>query len=117
MQSMQVGPRIPVGTQLEKAGFGPTSGPAWRLAHLVGLRGGPLVELMDERQAEVEHHVEEPLVRHLRRVRTMHLEFSGPLSHKRLTFSIQAPETRSEKTPNAPYSSALSHLLGRQGDH
>ena len=32
---MQVGPCIPVGIQLEKAAVGPTSGPTWRLSHLV----------------------------------------------------------------------------------
>ena len=30
---MQVGPRIPVEIQLEKAGVGPTSGPTWRRSH------------------------------------------------------------------------------------
>ena len=31
---MQVGPRIPVGIQLAKAGAGPASGPDWCLSHL-----------------------------------------------------------------------------------
>jgi hypothetical protein len=34
VQKTQAGPRIPVGTQLEKAAVGPTSRPTWRLAHL-----------------------------------------------------------------------------------
>jgi hypothetical protein len=34
-QEMQAGPCTPVETQLEKAEVGPTSGPAWRLPHLV----------------------------------------------------------------------------------
>ena len=33
-QKMAVGPRIPVGIQLEKAAVGPTSGPIWRLSRL-----------------------------------------------------------------------------------
>ena len=33
-QKMQVGPRIAVGVQLEKAEVGPTSGPTRRLSHL-----------------------------------------------------------------------------------
>ena len=36
-KKMQVGPCIPVGTQLSKAEVGPTSGPAWRLSHLGGM--------------------------------------------------------------------------------
>ena len=32
-QKLQVGPCIPVGTQLEKAEVGPASGPTWRLSH------------------------------------------------------------------------------------
>jgi hypothetical protein len=36
-QHTQVGPCIPVGMQLQKAGVGPTSGPAWRLPHLGGV--------------------------------------------------------------------------------
>jgi hypothetical protein len=32
-QKMQVGPCIPVETQLQKAEVGPTSGPTWRLSH------------------------------------------------------------------------------------
>jgi hypothetical protein len=32
-QKTQVGPRIPVGMQLQKAEVGPTSGPTWRLSH------------------------------------------------------------------------------------
>jgi hypothetical protein len=31
---MQVGPCVPVGIQLEKAGVGPTSGPTWYLFSL-----------------------------------------------------------------------------------
>ena len=31
---MQVGARIPVGIQLQKAAVGPTSVPTWRLSHL-----------------------------------------------------------------------------------
>jgi hypothetical protein len=34
VQTMQVGPRIPVGAQLEKAEVGPSSGPTWRPPHL-----------------------------------------------------------------------------------
>ena len=34
---MRVGPCIPVGVQLEKAGVGPISGPTWRLSHLGAL--------------------------------------------------------------------------------
>jgi hypothetical protein len=34
-QKMQVGPCIPVEIQLEKGEVGPTSGPTWRLCHLV----------------------------------------------------------------------------------
>ena len=34
-QKMQVEPCIPVGIQREKAEVGPTSGPAWRIYHLV----------------------------------------------------------------------------------
>jgi hypothetical protein len=36
-QKTQVGPCIPMGVQLEKAEVGPTSGPTWRLPHLLGL--------------------------------------------------------------------------------
>ena len=32
-RTMQIGPCVPVGIQLQKAGVGPTSGPTWRLAH------------------------------------------------------------------------------------
>jgi hypothetical protein len=32
---MEVGPCIPVGIQLQRAEVGPTSGPTWRLSHLV----------------------------------------------------------------------------------
>ena len=32
---MQVGPCIPMGTQVQKAEVGPTSGPTWRLSHFV----------------------------------------------------------------------------------
>ena len=38
-QKMQVGPCIPVGIQLLKAAVGPTSGPTWRLSHLVSWHG------------------------------------------------------------------------------
>jgi hypothetical protein len=38
-QKMQVGPCIPVGLQLEKAGVGPTSGPTRRLSHLSAIIG------------------------------------------------------------------------------
>ena len=38
-QKMQVGPCIPVGTQLYKAEIGPTSGPTWLLSHLVLVLG------------------------------------------------------------------------------
>ncbi len=34
-QKMRVGPGIPVIIQLERAEVGPTSGPIWRLSHLV----------------------------------------------------------------------------------
>ena len=34
-QKVQVGPRIPLGTQLERAEAGPTSGPTRRLSHLL----------------------------------------------------------------------------------
>ena len=43
-QKTQVGPGIPVGTQLEKAGVGPASGPTWRLSHLAELRPEPALE-------------------------------------------------------------------------
>jgi hypothetical protein len=37
VQTMPVGPCIPVGIQLEKAEVGPTSGPTRRLSHLLRL--------------------------------------------------------------------------------
>jgi hypothetical protein len=37
---MQVGPRIPVGIQLEKVEVGPSSGPTRRLRHLAAGRRG-----------------------------------------------------------------------------
>jgi hypothetical protein len=39
-QKMQIGPCISVGTQLEKAEVGPTSGPTWRLSHSGSRRAG-----------------------------------------------------------------------------
>jgi hypothetical protein len=42
-QNMQVGPRIPVEMQLEKAAVGPTSGPTWRLSHF-SMRGLPAAD-------------------------------------------------------------------------
>jgi hypothetical protein len=51
-QKMRVGPCIPAGIQLEKAGVGPTSGPTWRLSQCRSdvlifsiMNGGYMVEL------------------------------------------------------------------------
>ena len=41
---MQVGPCILVGTQLEKAELGPTSGPTWRLPHVQDVVVNALVD-------------------------------------------------------------------------
>jgi hypothetical protein len=63
-QKMQVGPCIPGGVQLEKAAVGPTSGPTWRLSHLVCTV--PLVHLVVvDRDAlglrEGQYHTTRPL--------------------------------------------------------
>jgi hypothetical protein len=39
-QKAQVGPLIPVGIRLRKAEVGPTSGPTWRLSHLLSQQPG-----------------------------------------------------------------------------
>ena len=45
---MQVGPGIPVETQLQKAQVGSTSGPTWRISHFdIGPHGGLHVARVD----------------------------------------------------------------------
>jgi hypothetical protein len=56
---MQVDPYTTVGTQLEKAEVGPTSGPTWRLSHLLEARAGPIAR-------EPARRLLQPLAVHLR---------------------------------------------------
>ena len=51
---MQVGPRIPVGIQLEKAEIGPTSGPTWRLSRS-GAGLGEVDEVVEALQLRRQH--------------------------------------------------------------
>ena len=53
-QKMQVGPCIPVITQLERAEVGPTSGPTWRLSHLTS-GSAAVVASGKERQSRLVH--------------------------------------------------------------
>jgi hypothetical protein len=68
-QKTEVGPRIPVGVQLEKTEVGPTPGPTWRLAHF----GGVVVDAAEDNRLRA------VLAQHVRGVRAgRHGGLRGP---------------------------------------